>query len=163
MSRVAAPIGMIARKATQVVAVATMPRSLTQRAPDWSATLAGQGFACGLRRCKAYSWNDHAWRLAPCIPSRKAAVAAMWDLFRVSLITLLLFRSFIPGYRNLAVQVAQLSFLIALMIRRVLFQCECTVRAQPPIAPFNSSFLPHDFIVLLPISLPISLGITQLP
>jgi len=87
MSCVAAPIVMHARKATQVVAVATMPRSLTPQAQDWGATLAGQGFASELLRCSACKWNNHTLRLAPCISSRKASVAAMSDLFRGSLKT----------------------------------------------------------------------------
>lgn len=40
MNHIASPIGMIVRKAAQVVAKATtMPSRLTKRACDWNATL----------------------------------------------------------------------------------------------------------------------------
>ncbi len=51
MNCVVAPIVMIARKATQVVAVATKPRGRTRQARDWGATLAGQGLVGELLRC----------------------------------------------------------------------------------------------------------------
>jgi len=86
MSSKAVPIGMIARKATQLKAI----DSYDAKEPDAASARLGrnlseQGFAGGLRCCSAHVWNHHAFRLPPCIPSRKAAVAAMWDLFRASL------------------------------------------------------------------------------
>ena len=44
MERVAGKIGMITRRATQVLAGPKMPRSATQGAPDFTATRVGQGF-----------------------------------------------------------------------------------------------------------------------
>ena len=51
MSRVAGQIVMIARSATKVVVVTTMPKSATTRARNLAETLMGTGFAGGLLRC----------------------------------------------------------------------------------------------------------------
>jgi len=81
-----------------------MPRSATQRATVFVATLKGTGFAGGLRRqapdettshstklannankVAGYSeGNGHSRRRLSCIPYRKAECAAMWDLIRGS-------------------------------------------------------------------------------
>jgi len=82
-----------------------MPRSATQRASVYVATLKGIGFAGGMRRqapdkttshstklannankVAGYSeGNDHSRRRLSCIPSLKAECAAMRDLIRGSL------------------------------------------------------------------------------
>ena len=62
-----------------------MPRSATPRAPVFVATRKGIGFAGGLLRQAPSEGNNHSRRRLPCIPSRKAEFAAMWDLIRGSL------------------------------------------------------------------------------
>ena len=51
VERVAGKIGMIARRATKVVARSTKPRSATQQAPDFAATLRDGALqaVCGVR------------------------------------------------------------------------------------------------------------------
>ncbi|MEQ1813420.1 MAG: hypothetical protein ABL860_03085, partial [Candidatus Nitrotoga sp.] len=57
----------------------SLARGATQRACNLVATHAGHGFTDGLHCRKANQGNDPWRHLAPCIPSRKADVAAMWD------------------------------------------------------------------------------------
>ena len=46
--------------------------------------LTGQGFAGDLLRHAPHEGNYHSFRHLPCISSRKAFVAAMWDIIRCS-------------------------------------------------------------------------------
>ncbi len=77
MNRVASPIGMIARKAAEVVAKATIPSHLTKRARDWNATLRDKTLraTCFVTELAHGSTMHYAPRLG--IPLRKVAVAAM--------------------------------------------------------------------------------------
>ncbi|MEQ1813280.1 MAG: hypothetical protein ABL860_02350 [Candidatus Nitrotoga sp.] len=58
----------------------TQPKQHTLVATSvFNKILAGHGFTGGLHCRKANQGNDPWCHLAPCIPSRKADVAAMWD------------------------------------------------------------------------------------
>src|SRR3989344_625448 len=59
-----------------------MPSSATKQALIFNATRTGLGFAGGLLRQVPSEGNSHSRCHFPCILSRKAVVAAMWDLVR---------------------------------------------------------------------------------
>jgi len=84
MGRLATPVGMAAGKVAQVVCRSCDAGPLTQRASDWSATLAGQGFARTLLCCMAAERRCNVQRFTSCLPSRKAAVMAMRCFFGAS-------------------------------------------------------------------------------
>ncbi|MEQ1813842.1 MAG: hypothetical protein ABL860_05250 [Candidatus Nitrotoga sp.] len=60
-------------------------RAIWSQPPVFNKILAGHGFTGGLHCRKTSQGNDPWHHLAPCIPSRKADVAAMWDGISASL------------------------------------------------------------------------------
>jgi hypothetical protein len=93
--RVADKIGLITRRTTQVVAWSTMPRGATQWRPKASpegpreagSTRVGDALTALIDDWAMHpASGSHSLRRLSRIPSRKAAVALAWDLFRGSLI-----------------------------------------------------------------------------
>jgi len=85
--RVVGKIGMIIRRATQVVAGTTMPRSATPWEPDFTATLMGRGFVSGLP-CQAPSEGGQPFASSPFAhPIPQNHRRASEDLFSASLCT----------------------------------------------------------------------------
>ena len=82
---VAGKMRMNARRATKVVAWVTMPRSATKQAPHFAATRRDGAFPAVCFVARLANGACHWRRLASRIPSRKAAVATVRDLFRGSL------------------------------------------------------------------------------
>jgi len=84
MNRVAVKNEMIARRTTKVVVI-LQHRGVQRRERSFLTQPLGQGFAGDLQCQAPHEGNNHSIRRLPCISSRKAVVAAMWDLIRGSL------------------------------------------------------------------------------